>query len=301
MRALTDYLRDPSRAVAGLVMRMGRLFPAKWYLKLVFRGNVGYRLNLKDPKTYNEKLQWIKLYDHNPLYPVLVDKYKVKKYVADKIGERYVIPLLGVWDSVEDIDWDSLPQQFVIKCSHDCAGMIICRDKSALDTEDAKKKLDKWLKSNYYYVWREWPYKDLKPVLFAEKYMEDRYGELRDYKFFCFDGEVKAMFVATGRNSGEEVKFDFFDADYNHLSLVQGHPNARVIPDKPECFEEMKRLAAVLSKGMPQVRIDLYEVDGQVFFGEFTFFHFAGMVRFEPAKWDETFGGYIRLPEKGRV
>lgn len=298
MRAFSEYIKDPSQIVAGLAMRLGKVLPDRLYLKLVFRGKVGYKLNLKEPKTYNEKLQWIKLYDHNPLYTVLVDKYRVKKYVADAIGEQYVIPLLGVWDRVEDIDWESLPEQFVIKCSHDCAGMVICKDKSKLIIEEAKQKLEMCLKTNYYYLWREWPYKKLKPVVFAEAYKEDEYGELRDYKFFCFDGDVKAMFIATGRNSGHEVMFDYFDADFNHLPFIQEHHNNPVTPEKPKCFEEMKALASKLSKGMPQVRVDFYEVNGKVYFGEFTFFHFAGMVPFEPGEWDYTFGNWIKLPSE---
>ena len=257
-----------------------------------------YCLNLKNPRSFNEKLQWIKLYDRNPQYSIMVDKYRVKEYVSKRIGGGYIIPVIESWDNVEDIEWDKLPEKFVIKCSHDCGGMVICKDKAKLDKNKAISKLKKSFEYNYYYDGREWPYKDVKPRVFAEEYKEDENGELRDYKFFCFDGEVKAMFVATGRNSGEEVKFDFFDADFNHLPFVQGHPNAKTCPHKPKGFDKMKELAAELSKGIPEVRVDFYDVNGHIYFGEFTFFHFGGMVKFDPIEWDYTFGSWIKLPDK---
>lgn len=268
---------------------------AKWYGR-----RMPYRLNLKHPKAYNEKLQWIKLYDRNPLYTTLVDKYRVKQYVTDKVGTEHVIPLLGAWDKVEDIEWGNLPNQFVLKVNHDCGGQIICKDKSKLDIPSTVENLKKSLNRNYYYESREWPYKNVEPKVFAEDYMEDEFGELRDYKFFCFDGEVKAMFIATERNAGGEVKFDFFDANFNHLPFTQGHPNADKLPEKPKGFEKMKELAAKLSKGIPEVRVDFYDVNGQVYFGEFTFFHFGGIVEFHPTEWDYTFGSWIKLPEKNK-
>lgn len=267
----------------------------KWYGR-----RMPYKLDLKNPKAYNEKLQWIKLYDRNPLYTTLVDKYRVKEYVTDKVGAEHVIPLLGSWDKVEDIEWDKLPEQFVLKVNHDCGGQIICKDKSNLDIPATIEKLKKSLARNYYYESREWPYKNVEPKVFAEAYMEDEFGELRDYKFFCFDGQVKAMFIATERNAGGEVKFDFFDADFNHLPFTQGHPNAEKTPDKPKGFEKMKELAKKLSKGIPEVRVDFYDVNGQVYFGEFTFFHFGGIVEFHPTEWDYTFGSWIKLPEKNK-
>lgn len=280
-----------------VINKLVRLLPDRCFIKLKWYGRkMPYKLNLKNPQTFNEKLQWIKLYDHNPLYTILVDKYRVKKYVEERIGTEHVIPLLGAWDSVEEIEWDKLPDQFVLKVNHDCGGQVICRDKSKLDIDDTKEKLRLAFKKNYYFEGREWPYKNVQPKVFAEAYMEDEYGELRDYKFFCFDGEVKAMFIATERNSGGEVKFDFFDADFNHLPFTQGHPNASVLPAKPKGFEEMKTLAAKLSKGLSEVRVDFYDVNGHVYFGEFTFFHFGGIVEFHPVEWDYTFGGWINLP-----
>lgn len=270
------------------------------YVPKMFYQRMGYKLNLENPSTYNEKLQWLKLYDHNPLYTKLVDKYEVKQYIADKIGSQYIIQTLGVWDSVADIDFDSLPKQFVLKCTHDSGGLVICKDKRKLDIAKAKRILRKSLRRNFYYMGFEWPYKDVKPRILAEQYMEDpKTKELRDYKFFCFNGTVKAMFIATERQKeGEDVKFDFFDADFNHLPFKQGHENATALPDKPICFEEMKRLAATLSTGLPEVRVDFYEVDEKVYFGEMTFFHHGGWTPFDPKEWDYTFGNWLALPNK---
>ena len=267
------------------------------YLKKIFVVRCGYELDLTSPRSYNEKLQWLKLHDRNPEYSKMVNKYEVKEYVADKIGENYIIPTLGVWDNFDDIDFNSLPDQFVLKCTHDSGGLVICKDKSTLNKTRAKKKINKSLKRDYYLTGREWPYKNVKPRIIAEEYMEDeKTAELRDYKFFCFDGEVKALFIATERQKpGEEVKFDFFDENFNHLPIRQGHPNAKVPPKKPEKFEEMKVLAAKLSEGIPHVRVDFYEVNGKIYFGEMTFFHFSGMMPFEPREWDNVFGGWVNI------
>ena len=270
------------------------------FLKKVFKLRLGRKLDLENPQTFNEKLQWLKLYDRKPIYTTMVDKYKVKKYVADIIGEEYIIPTIGVWNNFDEIDFDALPNQFVLKCTHDSGGLIICRDKSKLDINAAREKINKALRRDYYLYSREWPYKAVKPRIIAENYMEDtKTAELRDYKFFCFDGEVKAMFIATDRASKiEETKFDFFDENYNHLPFTNGHPNADVLPEKPEKFELMKELASKLSKGIPYLRVDFYEVDGKIYFGELTFYHWSGFVPFEPTQWDYTLGEWITLPEK---
>ncbi len=270
------------------------------YVKRIFRERMGYNLDLDNPKTYNEKLQWLKLYYHNPFYTLLVDKYKVKQYVADKIGEEYIIPTLGVWNKFDDIDFRSLPKQFVLKCTHDSGGLVICKDKSKLDVVASRKTITKCLKHNFYYNGFEWPYKNVEPRIIAEQYMEDsKTQELRDYKFFCFDGVVKFMFIGTERQKeGEDVKFDFFDADFKHLPFLQGHENAQEPPEKPLRFDEMKALSERLSAGMPHVRVDFYEVDGKVYFGEFTFFHHGGWTPFEPEEWDYVFGKELTLPPK---
>ena len=268
------------------------------FLRKKYEENVGKPLNLDNPQTYNEKIQWLKLHDHNPKYTELVDKYAVKRIVEDRIGFEHVIPVVGgPWYSVNDIDFDSLPNQFVLKCNHDCGSVIICTDKAKLNKRRVQKKLSNSLRVNYYYVGREWPYKNVKPCIFAEKYMIDDDGvELRDYKFFCFNGEPKYLFIATDRmNKTEETKFDFFDMDFNHLPFTNGHPNATIQPTKPRHFEEMKKLASILSKGIPHVRVDFYETNNCVYFGEMTFYHWGGMGIFDPDKWDFTFGSWIDI------
>lgn len=278
--------------------RMAKRLSDETYLKLRYYVYVGKKLNLENPQTFNEKLQWLKLYDRKSIYTTMVDKYAAKRYVADRIGEEYIIPTLGVWDSFDDIIFSELPNQFVLKCTHDSGGLVICRDKSKLDMVAAKRKIERSLARDYFSLHREWPYKNVKPRIIAEEYMEDtETAELRDYKFFCFSGEVKALFIATERQKqGTEVKFDFFDKNFDHLNLRQGHPNAEILPSKPKCFDEMCVLAQKLSKDIPHVRVDFYEVNGKVFFGELTFSHFAGLVPFEPEEWDYTFGSWIRLP-----
>lgn len=271
------------------------------YIKIAFKILMKKSLDLNNPQTYSEKLQWIKLYDRRAEYTMMVDKYAVKKYVATIIGEEYVIPTLGIWKHFDDINFDLLPNQFVLKCTHDSGGLVICKDKEKFDKVKAKRKIEECLKHNFYYGQREWPYKDVPHRIIAEEYKEDtKTKELRDYKFFAFDGEVKAMFIATDRGSKEETKFDFFDTDFKHLPFTNGHPNADKCPEKPLCFEEMKVLAEKLSKGIPQVRVDFYEVNGKVYFGEMTFFHWSGFKPFEPEKWDEIFGSWINLPDKKR-
>lgn len=296
---IKSYLKDPKQLYAFFASRrMLNWMSDEAYLKMAFRIQMGKKLDLENPRTYSEKLQWLKLYDRKPEYCQMVDKYEVKEYVAQQIGQEYIIPTLGVWDSFEEIDFDSLPSRFVLKCTHDSGGLVICKDKSQLDIKAACKKISKCLKANYYWQNREWPYKDLKPRIIAEQYMEDSHtADLRDYKFFCFNGEMKALFIATERQSAAtETRFDFFDADFNHLNFRNGHPNADTLPEKPVCFEEMKVLAAKLSEGIPQLRVDFYEVNGKTYFGELTFFHWSGMMPFEPEEWDYTFGDWIKIP-----
>ena len=287
-----------SPLVEKLELARRRLASPRRYVSKLFQKRMGYPLNLDNPTTYSEKLQWLKLNWRDPLATALVDKYKVKEYVAQKIGPQYIIPTIGVWKRARDIDWDSLPEQFVLKCTHDSGGHIICMDKASLNKKAAMKKLQKSLATDYYYYGFEWPYKNVERRIIAEPYMEDpATGELRDYKFFCFDGCVKALFVASGRNvPGVDVKFDFFDADYVHLPFRQGHENAGTTPAKPVCFEQMKHLAEALSSGLPHVRVDLYEVAGKVYFGEMTFFHHGGWTPFDPPQWDNIFGSWLNLP-----
>lgn len=271
----------------------------RFRIKLRYLRKMGKWLDLDNPVTFNEKLQWLKAYDHNPLYTSIVDKQEVKKIIADKIGSEYIIPTLAVYERPEDIDWEKLPERFVLKCTHDSGGVVVCKEKDQLDRKKALKKLSKHYKRNYYYNKREWPYKNIKPRIIAEAYMEDRdgSGELKDYKFFCFDGVPKMLFVASDRHKKTETKFDFFDMDFKHLPIINGHPNSDVPPQKPASFEQMKKLAAELSAGFPHVRVDLYEIEGKIYFGEMTLYHYSGTVPFEPEIWDTTMGEWLKLPK----
>ena len=270
------------------------------YLKLKYYCKIGRKLNLNNPKTYNEKLQWLKLYDRNPLYTKLVDKYEVKQYVIERIGDSHVAKTLDIWDSPQEVALQGLPQRFVLKTTHGGgnSGVIICKDKTSIDEEKLRHALALSMGQDLYRDSREWPYKDVKRRIIAEEYLEDKEtGELRDYKFFCFNGEVKALFVATERQTRKEPFFNFFDREFNSLELRQGHPCAPVPPAKPALFEEMVRIAEKLSANMPHVRVDLYQANSQVYFGEFTFYHFGGMVHFEPEVWDKRFGEWLILPK----
>ena len=280
------------------VSSLYKIIPDKIYLELMFKRRLGKELNLKHPTTFNEKIQWLKLYDRNPIYTTMVDKYEAKDYVSQKIGNEYIIPTYGVWYHFDEIDFNKLPNQFVLKCTHDSGGLVICKDKSQLDIHNAKSKIERCLKRNYYWGGREWPYKNVKPRIIAEEYLEDSITkELMDYKFFSFNGVCKAMFVASNRQTlGEDVKFDFYDMNFNHLNLKHGHEWSSKTIVKPKSFDIMKKLAETLSIGIPQVRVDFYEVDGRVFFGELTFSHHCGFVPFVPEEWDYIFGSWIELP-----
>ena len=298
-RTIKEIVKKPSL----LFMTLGHREFFNWindrkYLEIAYRISTGLHLDLDNPQRYNEKIQWLKLYDRKPLYTKWVDKFEAKKLAADIIGNEHIIPTLGVWDKFDDINFDELPDQFVLKCTHDSGGIVICTDKKKLDVDAARKKINKSLKHNYYWGSREWPYKNLKPRIIAEQYMVDKKtGELPDYKFFAFDGDVKALFIATERQKVEEdTKFDFFDNNFNHLPIINGHPNAKLMPEKPETYELMISLAKKLSEGIPHVRVDLYEINGMVYFGEMTFSHWSGFCPFVPDEWDYKFGEWIRLP-----
>lgn len=278
---------------------LARFLSDRAYLSLKYRLTFKRKLNWEAPQTYSEKIQWLKIYSREPIHRVMADKFLVKDYISTKIGKQYVIPLIGVWDNENEIDFDKLPNQFVLKCNHNSGtGMVICKDKSKIDFDQVKSVLHQGLREDYFPISREYAYKNIPRKIIAEQYMEDtKTNELRDYKFFCFDGVPKALFIASGRSQGEEnITFDFFDMEFNHLPFTNGHPNAKVLPEKPLCFEEMKKLAAQLSVGIPHVRVDFYEIDGRVYFGEFTFSHWGGFKPFDPEEWDYTFGSWIKLP-----
>lgn len=275
-----------------------RILSDKAYLKLSYRLNMGKKLNLKEPKTFNEKLQWLKLYNRKPEYTMMVDKFEVRKYIAEKLGEEYLIPCLGVWDKAEDIDFDKLPEQFVLKCNHNSGtGMCICKDKSKLDIEKVRKELNKGLKENYFYHGREWPYKNVKPRIIAEKYMVDESGtELKDYKFMCFGGKCENIFVCSERYENE-LKVTFFDTEWNRMKFERHYKASQKIINKPKKLDKMIVLAEELSKNIPFVRIDFYDINGKIYFGEITFYPGTGMEEFNPEEWDYKLGELINLNE----
>lgn len=299
--AVDHLIHDRMALCDSIVTNFFSWLPDKPYLELRYRFLVGKWPNLKNPQTFNEKINWIKIFYRRPELTMMVDKYSVKSYVSSKIGKEYVIPTIGLWDTPNEIDWDSLPPQFVLKTTHGGGntGVVICRDKSQFDKDSAIAKLNSSLQQNIYKYLREWPYKDVPRRIIAEEYIEDeKTKELRDYKFFCFNGVVKALFVASERQKRSEPFFNFFDENYNSLDFKQGHPRADIPPEKPNGFEEMKRIAATLSEGIPHVRVDLYQANGKIYFGELTFCHFGGMVPFEPEEWDYKFGEWLNLPQK---
>lgn len=267
------------------------------YLKIAFKIRMGERLHLDDPQTFNEKLQWLKLHDRNPLYTTMVDKHEAKQYVGGLIGEKHIIPTIGLWNSVEQIDVDQLPEQFVLKCTHDSGGLVICKDKSELNWDAVRKKLHASLKHNYYYSLREWPYKDVKPRILAEQYMQNgQDAHLAVYKIFCFSGEPTV--IQTIQNDKTEYEsIDYFNTSWERLDLRQNFPNSQVPVSKPQTLEKMLELAKKLSQGFPFIRTDFYEINGEVYFSEFTFYSDGGMAAFHPPKWDLELGKKIILPE----
>ena len=277
-----------------------KIIPDSIYLRYAYKKLMGKNLNLRKPKTFNEKLQWLKLHDRNPLYTTLVDKYAVKSWVAEKIGDSYVIPTLGVWNKFENIDFEKLPNQFVLKCTHDSGSVVVCKDKSCFNKELAERKLNDCLKRNFYYQFREWPYKNVPPRIIAEPYVEDqKCAELRDYKFYTFGGEPKYLLLATNRQCKDKpLCIDYFDMDFCHLPLKDyDHPNNEYeAPHKPQNFDKMKELARILAKDIPHIRIDFYEANGKVLFGEMTFFDQGGFLKIQPDLWEKEWGNLIKLP-----
>ncbi len=271
----------------------------KTYIKFKFWLATGHRLNLKNPKGFCQKLQWLKLYDRKPIYTQMVDKYAVKQIIRDTIGEKYVIPTIGVWEKPEDIDWDGLPSQFVLKTNHagGSLGVVVCKDKANFNKTVAIKKLNESLALDSYSIIREWPYKDVKRLVFAEKYMEDESGELRDFKVMCFGGEPKIVQVHLGRSEGCHTQ-DLYDTNWNKLERLNqvGCEISNVFTPKPVCFDEMLELSRVLSKGLPQLRVDWYIVNGQLYFGEDTFYDASGLDEFIPYDKELEIGTWIQLP-----
>lgn len=294
---LLHYLRRPL-FFFDIWASKGRLnwMPDKWYLSLMFRSKMGYWMNWKEPKTFNEKLQWLKLHDRNPLYTNLVDKYEVRKYIAEKIGNEHLIPLLGVWDSPDEIDFINLPNQFVLKCTHDSASVIICKDKTLFNIEDAKKKLRLHMSINYYYPSREWPYKNIKPRIIVEKYMTNYdNSDLNDYKFQIFNGKFQNCFVCSNRFSPSGLHVTFFDSTWNILDFTKYYPKETSPLKKPVFFNEMVKTSELLAKDFPFTRVDFYETNSNFYIGELTFYPGAGFEKFTPTEWDLKFGSLLKI------
>lgn len=302
--ALQMLKSDRSAFMAAIIQNFFRWLPDKTYLQLLYRFKMGHRLDLNHPKTFTEKIQWLKLYNRRPEYTLMVDKYAVKKYVADIIGEKYIIPTLGVWDKPEDIDWDALPNEFVLKTTHGggSGGVVICKDKKTFDRNKAILTLRDSMNSDIYRSLREWPYKDVKKRVLAEKYMAPKdmvnnpIYDLSDYKFFCFNGEPKYCQVIRDRHSKESI--DFYDMNWRHQEFVGLNPIAsngiNPVP-RPLLLDDMICICHKLSENMKFVRIDMYVIDNRTYFGEITFYPASGIGLFNPDKWNTELGNLISL------
>lgn len=277
------------------------ILPDKIYLKKMYKQRNGKKLNLKKPRTFNEKLNWLKLYDRRTEYTIMADKYKVREYIARKIGEEHLIPLLGVWDSPDEIDFAALPNEFVLKCNHD-NGVIICQDKNRLDIEKTKNELRYRLNCDYYKFQREWPYKKIDRKVICEEYIKENNRErLTDYKFHCFDGVPRFLYVVSDYDN--EIWLDYFDMKYQKLPITHpAHPRSstNVSFSPPDNFERMKAIATAVSEGFPYVRVDLYNLSGKIYFGEATFFPTGGFAELIPKEWNLVLGDFVNLPEKQR-
>ena len=301
MQSISFYIKNPKIFATGILLKLNALIPEKTYLKLLFRLNVGYKLNLKKPETFNEKLQWLKLYDRKPDYTSLVDKYEVKNVVSKIIGEEHIVPTLGVWNNVEEIDWSILPNQFVLKTTHGSGGrgVVICNNKECFNIKDAKEKLSKSLsQSDTYAHYREWPYKNIKRRIIAEKLLVEALNSsfLKDYKFFCFNGKVRFFKVDYGRFTEHHANY------YNTRGKLLPFGEADFMPDNnqkielPNNLEEMISIASKISKGHSFLRVDLYNVNGFIYFGEATFYPASGMGKFSPNYVDYEIGKLLTLP-----
>ena len=307
MQSITYYLKEP-RAIGRSVLRYcGGLLSDKLFLECMYYMQTGKRLNLKAPKSFSEKMQWLKLYNRRPEYTMMVDKYAVKDYVAKIIGREHIIPTIGVWDRPEEIAWDELPKQFVLKTTHGGGnkGVIVCTDKNKLDKKATVRKLKSAMKIDLYKSLAEWPYKNVRRRILAEEYLSDGDEaenesiphDLVDYKFLCFNGKPRYCMVVSNRRTNKS--YDFFDNDWNHMPFrLQNFPNAKTTPAKPRHHETMLMLAAEIAKGHPHLRVDFYDVEGKVYFGEITFFTLSGYNTINPEEWDTKLGSYIHLPKQ---
>lgn len=280
-----------------ILVKYGKRMNDKLYIKILYFLKFDRFLNLKNPQTYNEKLQWLKLYDKHTEYTKLVDKITVKNIVSKIIGEEYIIPTIGIWDKFDDIDFSTLPNQFVLKCNHDSGGLIICKDKKDLNLQKTKAKINKSLKRNFFYICREYPYKNICPQILAEPYLTDESHELKDYKIFCFDGIPQ--FIEVDFDRFTKHKRNIYSTNWELQDFEIQYPsNKEKHIEKPKCLQKMLDISAKISQGMPHARIDLYLIDNHIYFGEITFFHEGGFGCFKPYIWDKKFGNLLKLPTK---
>lgn len=301
MLPITEYFMHPSKAILGIVHHCWFLFSDKTSIKIQYRIKMGRKLNLKNPIRFSEKIQWLKLYDHKPVYTKMVDKITAKSFVADIIGSQYIVPTLGEWDHFDDIDFNSLPNKFVLKTNHGGGGggVVICRDLSLFNKLEAKKKMERSLKHSIYHYLREWPYKGIKPKIFAEELLEDT-GEhgLMDYKIFCCNGEPRM--VKVNYDVASDYHVCWYDIEWNKKvgTTIYDPVDDRVIIDKPNNLELMLDMARQLSIGVPYLRVDFYNVRGAIKFGELTFSPGSGFEPFDPDSFDIEIGSWINLPNK---
>lgn len=279
-----------------------RWIPDKMYLKARYKiASGGEKLDLKNPQTFNHKLQWLKVNDRKSIYTTMVDKYEAKKYVSERIGSEYIVENYGVWDKFDEIDFDSLPDQFVLKCTHDSGGLVVCRNKDELDMDKARSKIDRSMKFNYYWSGREWPYKNVKPRIIAEKYLSDFDGDggITDYKFYCFSGEPKFLYVSRGLEDHSTARISFLTLDWQFAPYERSdYKPFEELPPKPQNYELMLEMCRKLSKDCPFLRVDLYECSGQVYFSELTFFPCGGVMPFKDKSHDKIIGEYLDLPQR---
>lgn len=295
-RKIKTVLSNPKSVLQKSLYFSSRMFSDKLYLRLLFPLKTGYKLNIDDPKTYNEKLQWLKINYRKPIMTEMVDKFTAKEFARNIIGDEHIIESYGVWNSFEEIDFNKLPKQFVLKTTHDQGGVVIVTNRESFDKKEAQKKLKEHLKFKHYYLTREWPYKDVKPRIIAEALLfTNNSMDLVDYKFHCFHGEPKVMFVTEGRQD-KTTHQEFYDMNFNKLHIRRpGFTGSSKSRKKPNSWELMQELARALSIGFPHVRVDFYDIDGKVYLGELTFFTGGGMTPFDPHDWDYTFGNWIDL------
>ena len=298
INSLMIIIKDPKERRLRILKTFRKWMSEEAYITSLYKLKVGRELDLANPRTYTEKIQWLKLYDRNPKYTMMQDKYLVREYVSKMIGDEYLIPLLGVWERVDDIDFNSLPNQFVLKCNHDCASVIICRDKTSFNVMVAKEKLNRCLKRDYSIAGGEWAYRDIKRRIIAEQYMHDNNEKtLNDYKFFCFSGKAKIVMITSGEAHTKERRLDFYDMDFNPLDIRRGEMLKSGQPiNKPLGIDELIPLVEKIADGIPFVRVDFYLINGHPYFGEIAFYPSSGFAEFSPYEWEERIGSWIELP-----